>query len=107
MAAKHPGGGYRVFRIQRSARDLWTAPRLVAQSQGDGDFLDVRPGLDPVRAVRVDYVITSSIGADPRRTREYATFFDELAAQADLVREFPSEPGKNAGPWLRVYRLRR
>lgn len=107
MAAKHPGGGYRVFRIQRSARDLWTAPRLVAQSQGDGDFLDVRPGLDPVRAVRVDYVITSSVGADPRRTREYATFFDELAAQADLVREFPSEPGKNAGPWLRVYRLRR
>jgi hypothetical protein len=107
MAAKHPGGGYRIYRVQRSARDLWSAPRHVAMSQADGDFLDVRPGLDPVRAVRVDYVFTSSFGADPRRTREFSTFFDELAAQADLVREFPSEPGKTAGPWLRVYRLRR
>lgn len=107
MAAKHPGGGYRILRIQRSARDLWSAPKHVAESQADGDFLDVRPGLDPVRASRVDYVVTSSFGADPRRTREYATFFDELAAQADLVREFPSEPGKTFGPWLRVYRLRR
>ncbi|MDE2509539.1 MAG: glycosyltransferase family 39 protein [Elusimicrobia bacterium] len=107
MAAKHPGGGYKIYRIQRSARDLWSAPRQVALSQADGDFLDVRPGLDPVRAVRVDDVITSSFGADPRRTREFATFFDELAAQADLVREFPSEPGRTTGPWLRVYRLRR
>lgn len=107
MAAKHPGGGYRIFRIQRSAKDLWSAPRHVAMSQADGDFLDVRPGLDPVRAVRVDYVITSSFGADPRRTREFATFFDELSSQADLVREFPSVPGKSFGPWLRVYRLRR
>jgi hypothetical protein len=107
MAAKHPGGGYKIYRIQRSARDLWSAPRHVATSQADGDFLDVRPGLDPVRAVRVDYVVTSSFGADPRRTREFATFFDELASQADLAREFPSEPGVNSGPWLRVYRLRR
>lgn len=107
MAAKHPGGGYRIYRIQRSARDLGTAPRQVALSQADGDFLDVRAGLDPVRAVRVDYVVTSSIGADPVRTREFATFFDELAAQAEFVREFPSEPGRTAGPWLRVYHLRR
>ena len=106
MVAKHPGGGYRVYRIQRSARDLWSAPRQVAMSQADGDFLDVRAGLDPVRAVRVDYVVTSSLGADPRRTREFATFFDELASQAEFVREFPSEPGVTAGPWLRVYRLR-
>lgn len=107
MAAKHPGGGYKIYRIQRSAKDLWSAPKHVAVSQADGDFLDVRPGLDPVRAVRVDYVVTSSFGADPRRTREFATFFEELASQADLVKEFPSEPGRTAGPWLRVYRLRR
>ena len=107
MVAKHPGGGYRIYRIQRSARDLWSAPKHVALSQADGDFLDVRAGLDPVRAVRADYVVTSSIGADPRRTREFATFFDELSAQAEFVREFPSEPGRTTGPWLRVYRLRR
>ena len=107
MIAKHPGGGYRIYRIQRSARDLGSSPKHVALSQADGDFLDVRAGLDTVRAVRVDYVVTSSIGADPRRTREFATFFSELSSQAELVREFPSEPGRNAGPWLRVYRLRR
>jgi hypothetical protein len=107
MAAKHPGGGYRVYRIQRAARDLWSAPRQVALSQADGDFLDVRPGLDVARAARVDYVITSSFGADPRRSRELATFFTELASQTDFVREFPSEPGVSVGPWLRVYRLRR
>jgi hypothetical protein len=107
MAAKHPGGGYRIYRVQRSARDLWSAPKHVAVSQADGDFLDVRAGLDPARAVRVDYVITSSYGADPRRTREFATFFDELSAQAEFVREFPNSPGRVAGPWLRVYRLRR
>jgi hypothetical protein len=107
MAAKHPGGGYRIYRIQRAPRDLFSAPRQVALSQADGDFLDVRPGLDVARAARVDYVITSSYGADPRRSRELATFFAELAGQADFVREFPSEPGASAGPWLRVYRLRR
>lgn len=107
MAARHPGGGYRLYRIQRSAKDLWSAPHHVAMSQADGDFLDVRPGLDPVRASRVDFVVTSSFGADPRRTREFATFFAELAAQAELVKEFPSVPGKTVGPWLRVYRLRR
>lgn len=107
MAAKHPGGGYRVYRVQRAARDLWSAPRQVALSQADGDFLDVRPGLDVARAARVDYVITSSYGADPRRSRELASFFSELVSQADFLREFPSEPGVAVGPWLRVYRLRR
>jgi hypothetical protein len=107
MALKHPGGGYRIERIRHTARDLWSAPRQVALSQADGDFLDLRPGLDVARAARVDYIITSSFGADPRRTRELATFFTELASQADLVKEFPSEPGAAVGPWLRVYRLRR
>ncbi|HEX4048338.1 MAG TPA: hypothetical protein VH309_10915 [Elusimicrobiota bacterium] len=107
MALKHPGGGYRIDRIQRSAADLWSAPRQVALSQADGDFLDVRPGLDVARAARVDYVVTSSYGADPRRARELATFFSELASQADFVKEFPAEPGVTAGPWLRVYRLPR
>ncbi len=107
MAERHPGGGWRVYRIQRSAGDLFSSPRHVAASQADADFLDVRPGLDPVRAVRAKWVVTSSFGADPRRARELATFFAELASGADLVREFPSEPGATMGPWLRVWRLRR
>ncbi len=107
MAARHPGGGWRIERVRRSPRDLWSAPRQVAESQADEDFLDVRPGLDTARAARVDYVVTSSLGADPRRARELATFFSELAAGADLVAEFPSQPGRTVGPWLRVYRLTR
>ena len=95
MAAGHPGGGWRIYRIQRAVGDLWSS------------FLDVRPGLDLVRAARVEWVVTTSYGADPHRARELATFFSELAEQADLVREFPSGPGVAAGPWLRVYRLRR
>ena len=107
MAERHPGGGQRIYRIKRSALDLFSSPNHVASSQADGDFLDVRPGLDPVRAVRATYVVTSSFGADPRRAPELATFFSELAAGADLVREFPSEPGKTTGPWLRIWKLHR
>ncbi|MEK7383237.1 MAG: hypothetical protein AAB262_08115, partial [Elusimicrobiota bacterium] len=54
MAAKHPGGGWRIYRIQRT-------------SQAEGEFLDVRPGLDLVRAARVEWVVTTSYGADPHR----------------------------------------
>lgn len=107
MAARHPGGGWHIYRIQRTARDLWSSPRHVAASQADAEFLDVRPGLDLVRAARVEWIVTTSYGADPRRARELATFFSELAEQAELVREFPAGPGVAAGPWLRVYRLRR
>ncbi len=107
MAERHPGGGWRIYRVQRSAGDLFSSPKHVAASQADGDFLDVRPGLDPVRAVRAKWIVTSSFGADPRRARELSAFFSELASGADLVKEFPFEPGVNMGPWLRVWKLRR
>jgi hypothetical protein len=107
MGERHPGGGYKIYRIKRSAGDLFSAPKHVEASQADGDFLDVRPGLDQVRAVRAKWVVTSSFGADPRHAPELATFFSELAAGADLVKEFPSNPGETSGPWLRVWKLRR
>jgi hypothetical protein len=107
MAERHPGGGYRIYRIKRSAADLFSSPKHVESSQADADFLDVRSGLDTVRAVRASYIVTSSYGADPTRTRELAAFFTELAQGADLVKQFSYEPGKVAGPWLRVWKLRR
>lgn len=94
LAERHPGGGWRLHRLQRAGR-------------ASGDFLDVRPGLDPVRALRVDWVVTSNEGVDPARARELATFFSELAEQGELVREFRPEEGKAVGPWLRVWNLRR
>ena len=57
------GGGHTVFN-----------GTTVVATGSNADFLDVRPGLDPVRAVRARYVVTSSYGADPRRVRELATF---------------------------------
>lgn len=107
MAAHHPGGGWRVLRVQRTARDLFTLPGHAAKSQADADFLDVRPGLDPARAARVGWVVTTSFGADPRKARELATFFNELAEQSELAQEFPVTPGVDAGPWLRVFKLKR
>jgi hypothetical protein len=107
MEARHPGGGWRVLRVQRTARDLFTLPGHAAKSQAEGDFLDVRPGLDPARAARVGWVVTSSYGADPRKARELATFFSELAEGSDLVKEFPVTPGVTAGPWLRIHKLKK
>ncbi len=107
MEARHPGGGWRVLRVQRTARDLFTLPGHAARSQAEADFLDVRPGLDPARAARVGWVVTSSYGADPRKARELATFFSELAEGSDLVQEFAAVPGLSAGPWLRVHKLKK
>ena len=107
MAERHPGGGYKIYRIKRSAADLFSSPKHVESSQADADFLDVRAGLDTVRAVRASYVVTSSWGADPARARELAVFFSELAEGAELVKEFSYEPAMTAGPWLRVWKLRR
>ena len=107
MAQTHPGGGYRVLRIRRSSRDLYTAPRLVAQSQEDSASVDVRAGLGAARAEGVDYIVTSSFGARPERATELGAFFAQLETGADLLNIFDMEPGRTFGPSLRIYRLRR
>lgn len=107
MAATHPGGGYRLYRIQRSAKDLWTAPRLVTQSQADSDSLDLRGGLDHARAARVEYVVLSGFGVSPERAPELSSFFAELAQEGELVQELLPDPGRIYGASMRVYRLRR
>ena len=105
MADSHPGGGWRVYRILRSAADLRSNPRQVVQSQADAAMLDVSRGLGPAREAGVRYVITSSFGADPSRAAELAPFFRELHDQGTLIQEFFPRPGKIAGPGLRVFLL--
>lgn len=105
MAATHPGGGWRVLRLQRSAKDLWTAPGLVSRAQSDTPSLDVRSGLDPARAARVDYVVTSGFGASRERAPELTTFFEELEKEGELVAEFLPRPGESVGTAIRVWRL--
>lgn len=107
MAETHPGGGYRIYRIQRTPKDLWSNPLQVRLSQADTPTLDVRPGLDPARAVRADYVVLSSYGANPERSPELTSFFEELYREGELVKVFSPAPEEETGPVLRVFRLRR
>ncbi|MBI5240371.1 MAG: glycosyltransferase family 39 protein [Elusimicrobia bacterium] len=106
MARSHPGGGYRIYRILRSARDLGTFhPGQVELSQADSPVVDLRPGLPAARTVKAGWVVVSSFGAWPGRASELNGFFQELPKKARLEAEFSPVPGKLAGPRLRVYRL--
>ncbi len=107
MAQTHPGGGYRLYRVRRGALEMYSLPSQVERSQADYPLVDVRPGLDMARAMRIDYVVTSNWGADYARVPEMRTFFDELYAQTKFVKDFVPVPGEVAGPVLRVFKLSR
>jgi len=104
MAATHPRGGWRVYRIARSAADLHSSPRHVKLSQADAPTLDVSAGLAAALAVGVEYVVISDFGATPEREPQLAAFFAGLQRLA-LLREFRPEPGRIMGPTLNIYRL--
>ncbi|HAM36694.1 MAG TPA: hypothetical protein DEB40_14105 [Elusimicrobia bacterium] len=105
MAAAHPGGGYRIYRVQRSAKDLHSYPQHVQLSQADDFFLELRSGIAPARALGVEYVVTSTFGATPQRAPELSVFFAQLESSARLVKSWEPAPGKTVGPFLRLYRL--
>ena len=104
MARSHPGGGWRVYRIQLSPKDLGSAPRHTRRSQFETPTADVREGLSAARALGIDYVIVSSFGAE--RFPELAGFIAQLRAEARLLRTFTPSPGRLAGPTISVYSLR-
>ena len=99
----HPGGGYRIWRIQRSAADLWSPPAIVERSRKEGPYLDVTPGLSVLREKGIRYVVTSELGADPSRAPELKTFFEELSRQGRVLMEFRADNRGTAGPLLKVY----
>ncbi len=105
MADYHPGGGYWIYRIKRSAASLGTYPMQVALSQADDPILDVSGGLKAARMAGVGYVVTSSMGATPERSPDLTAFFRQLKTQATLEASFDPVPGRVAGPVLKVYRL--
>lgn len=104
MAESHPGGGWRVYRIRLSAKDLGSEPEHTRRSQTETPTADVRQGLKAARALGVDYVVVSSFGAE--RFPDFSTFASELGAQARLLAAFTPSPGRVAGPAIRVYSLR-
>ncbi|HVE11861.1 MAG TPA: hypothetical protein VNI01_00585, partial [Elusimicrobiota bacterium] len=104
MAEHHPGGGYRILRMRRSALDLHAYPRHVDLSQAEAPMVDVSSGLAAARAAGVDYVVTSSHGLEPGRSPEAAKFFDELR-RTRLLKELRPLEGEREGPVLRIYGL--
>jgi 4-amino-4-deoxy-L-arabinose transferase-like glycosyltransferase len=104
MADHHPGSGWRLYRIQISAKDLGSAPRHTRLSQSETPTADARAGLEAARALGINYVIASSFGAEC--FPEFSTFTQQLRAQARLLQSFEPSPGKIAGPTIRVYQLR-
>ncbi|MBI5209901.1 MAG: glycosyltransferase family 39 protein [Elusimicrobia bacterium] len=105
MRNSHPGGGYRIYRLQRSAADLRSNPAHVLSSQADAATLDMSAGLGGARRAGVGYVVTSSYGASPARSPYLEAFFEELWRRAVLVREFAPVQGKIGGPHLRIFKL--
>ena len=105
MADSHPGGGYRLLRIKRDAADLGTYASHVAWSQQAQDLLDLSEGLEAARLAGVDYLILSSYGVRPERARNLARFFDEIG-RLQPEASFLPEPGRVAGPEIRIYRLK-
>jgi hypothetical protein len=105
MAATHPGGGWRVLRLARTARDLYSTPRRVEQAQADAPTLDAHEGLPALRKAGVAWAVTSSAGATLDRAPELAGYFRDLEERSRLEASFEPVPGRLAGPVLRVYRI--
>ena len=105
MRDSHPGGGWRVYHIKRTARDLWSNPSHVEKSQREGAFVDVREGLGSLRALGIRYVVTTSFGARPDRSPELSRFFAELSSKAGLLARFDPNEGASVGPTLLIYRI--
>ena len=101
----HPGIGWRVYRLKRSARDLWSNPRHVERSQSEGAYVDVGAGLAALRPLAIQYVVTSSYGARPETSPELAPFFAELSRGSRPLARFAPDGRTVVGPILEIRRL--
>ncbi|MDD5656434.1 MAG: glycosyltransferase family 39 protein [Elusimicrobia bacterium] len=105
LADYHPGGGWRIYRVKRSARDMRSSPRHVGLAQADAATLDVEGGLAGALAAGVEFVVISDYGATPERAPQLAGFFSELERRGQAAASFAPEPGRSVGPRLTIYRL--
>lgn len=105
MLRSHPGGGYSIYRILRSAADLHTLAGEAAFSSQGQEFIDLRGGLSAARKERIRFVVLTSFGAEQERSPELARFLSETEKDGRLLKEFDPEPGMRAGPRIRVYRI--
>jgi len=104
MIQSHPGGGYEIFLIERTAGELNTLTHHSSWSQQAFDTLDVEAGLAPVRKAKIHYVILSSFGTTPTKNPRLGKFFDELDKQGVKLQEFG--PEREFSPRIEIYQLK-
>jgi len=100
----HPGGGYTIFLIKRSAHELVTQKRLTEWSQKGYAFLKTDNGLDDLRAAQIDYVIWSSAGARRENSPRLLKYFDDLENKTQLIKEFTPKINSYS-PTVRIYKI--
>ena len=105
MRDSHPGGGWRVYRLKRSAADVDSNPDHVRKAQSEGAFVDASAGLSSLRALGVSYVVTSTFGARPDRSPDLARFFEELSREGRPLARFEPDEKTVVGPTLQIYRI--
>jgi hypothetical protein len=106
MAESHPGGGYGVYRLRRSAADLHTLAGAAEFSSQGQAFLDVAEGLNAAREEGISVVVLTSFGADAARSPELARFLSQTRREGKLLALFAPEPGVLAGPRIEIYGVR-
>src|SRR5581483_11874765 len=105
MRHSHPGGGYAIYRVLRSAADLHTLAGQAAFSTQGQAFLDVRDGLAAVKKEGIRYVVLTSFGAEPEHSPELGRFLSETEMKGRLLSEFDPVPRRLTGPRIRIYRI--
>ena len=105
MLHSHPGGGYAIYRVLRSASDLHTLVGEAAFSTQGQAFLDVRGGLAEVRKEGIHYIVLTSFGAEPEHSPELVRFLSETETKGKLLTDIVPTPGHQKGPRIRIYRV--
>ena len=100
----HPGGGYKIFRLKRSASDLGSIPAHVERSQREGPYVEV-DSLRSARKLGVRYVVTSSFGYKPGISAPLDRFFGELVKRGKPIKEFAPDHRSLSGPVVTVYEI--
>lgn len=105
MKESHPGGGYAVYQMLRSAEDLHTMPGHAAESAAGRPVLDVRAGLKAVRKEGIEWIVLTSFGAEPSRSPELARFLQETVRDGKCLMQFSPQQGLLTGPLIRIFKI--
>ncbi len=105
MASGHPGGGYRVYQVQRDYADLHSGGWHARWSAQGRSMLDVRGGLYAVRRAGIEWVVLTSFGAQVVRSPSLERFLRETQEEGRLRKEFREVRGVIVGPRIRIYEI--